>query len=55
VIDPVTYAYMGDEWVAIKAHTSVATDGTRYIKKGQVLGWEALLKIAVVQKAGQLP
>ena len=55
VIDPVTYAYMGDEWVAIKPHTSVATDGTRYIKKGQVLGWEALLKIAVVQKAGQLP
>jgi hypothetical protein len=54
VIDPATYAYMGDEWVAVKAHTSVATDGTRYIKKGQVLGWEALLHIAVVRHAGQI-
>ena len=41
-------------WVAVKAHTSVATDGTRYIKKGQVLGWEALLDIAVVRHAGQI-
>jgi hypothetical protein len=55
VINPVTYAFMGFEWVALKAHTDVATDGTRHIKKGQVLGWGALLKIAVVQKAGQLP
>jgi hypothetical protein len=55
VIDPATYACMGDETVAIKAHTAVATDGTRYIKKGQVLGWEALLRIAVVRRAGQIP
>ncbi|MGO8956003.1 MAG: CU044_5270 family protein [Streptosporangiaceae bacterium] len=55
VINPVTYAYMGFEWVALKAHTDVGTDGTRHIKKGQVLGWGALLKVAVVQKAGQLP
>jgi hypothetical protein len=55
VINPSTYSYMGDEWVAIKAHTSVATDGTRYIKKGQVLGWEALLASAIVKHAGQLP
>jgi hypothetical protein len=55
VINPVTYAYMGAEWLAIKAHTSVATDGTRYIHKGQVLGWSALLSTAVVQRAGQVP
>jgi hypothetical protein len=55
VINPSTYSYMGDEWVAVRAHTSVATDGTRYIKKGQVLGWEALLASALVRHAGQLP
>lgn len=55
VINPVTYAYMGFEWVALKAHTDVGTDGTRHIQKGQVLGWGALLKVAVVPKAGQLP
>jgi hypothetical protein len=55
VINPKTYAYMGDEYLAIKAHTSVALDGTWHIKKDQVLGWGALLRIAVVQRAGQLP
>jgi hypothetical protein len=55
VINPLTYSYMGDEWVATRAHTSVATDGTRFIKKGQVLGWEALLASAIVHRAGQLP
>jgi hypothetical protein len=55
VINPATYVYMGDEFVAVRAHASVALDGTRQIKKGQVLGWGALLRIAVVQRAGQLP
>jgi hypothetical protein len=55
VINPVTYSYMGDEWIAVRAHTSVATDGTRYIKKGQVLGWAALLASAIVKHAGQIP
>lgn len=55
VIDPLTYTYMGFEDVAIKDHWSTATDGTTYIKKGQVLGWEALLGYAVVQRPGQLP
>jgi hypothetical protein len=55
VINPATYAYMGDEFVAIKAHTSVALDGTWHIKKGHVLGWGAVIRIAVVQRAGQLP
>jgi hypothetical protein len=55
VINPLTYAYMGNETVATQAHTDVATDGTRYIKQGQVLGWQALLDSVVVQRPGQLP
>lgn len=55
VIDPATYRYMGYKDVAITNHTDHATDGTWYIKKGQVLGWEALLGSAVVQHPGQLP
>jgi hypothetical protein len=55
VINPVTYAFMGAKTVAIKAHTNVATDGSRYIKNGQVLGWTALLAEAIVRHVGQLP
>jgi hypothetical protein len=55
VINPRTYAYMGDKWVATRAHTETGTDEARYIQPGQVLGWTALLKIAVVQRAGQVP
>jgi hypothetical protein len=55
VINPSTYTYMGDEWVAVRSHQDVGTDGTRSISKGQVLGWEALLEEAIVSRAGQLP
>ncbi len=55
VINPTTYTFMGDKEVAVAAHKNVATDGTRYIKKGQVLGWEALLDSAVVSRVGQVP
>jgi hypothetical protein len=55
VINPETYTFMGVKTVAIKAHKSVATDGTRYIKKGQVLGWYALLELAIVRHPGQIP
>jgi hypothetical protein len=33
----------------------VGTDGTRYVKKGHVMGWGAVLGLAIVQKPGQLP
>jgi len=33
----------------------VITDGTRYIKKGQVLGWQALLESGIVRHPGQIP
>jgi hypothetical protein len=55
VINPLTYTYMGDKSVAIKAHDLAGTDGTRHVRKGHVLGWEALLKSAIVQHARQLP
>ncbi len=55
VIDQDTYTFMGAKTVAIKAHKSVTTDGTRYIKKGQVLGWQALLESGIVRHPGQIP
>jgi hypothetical protein len=55
VIDPVTYTFMGFEEVAVADHAMVGTDGTRYVKKGHVMGWGAVLGIAIVQKPGQLP
>ena len=54
-IDPVTYAFMGYKDVAVADHTTVGNDGTRYVKKGHVMGWGAVLGIAIVQKPGQLP
>jgi hypothetical protein len=50
VINPTTYAYMGGMSVAIKDYTLTGTDGTHYIKAGQVLGWDALLNLAIVDK-----
>ena len=55
VIDPDTYTYMGFKDVAIKDHAMVATDGTRHVKKGHVMGWAALLGSAIVEQPGQLP
>ena len=55
VIDPNTYTYMGFKDVAIKDHAMTATDGTRYIEAGHVMGWAALLGSAIVDKPGQLP
>jgi len=55
VINPRTYAYMGYQDVAIRAHTSVGTDMTSHFRKGQILGWQAMLQSGIVQQAGQLP
>jgi hypothetical protein len=55
VIDPLTYALMGYKDVAIKDHAMVGTDGTRYVKKGHVMGWAALLGSAIVAQPGRLP
>lgn len=55
VVNPLTYAFMGQETIAVQAHQIVGTDGTFNIRKGQVLGWIALLDIAIVHHVGQLP
>jgi hypothetical protein len=55
VVSPVTYAFMGEETVAVQGHQIVGTDGTFDIRKGQVLGWIALLDEAIVHRVGQLP
>lgn len=55
VIDPASYMYMGEKTVAIKDHQSQVNDGHRFIKNGQVLGWSALLTLAVVARPGQVP
>jgi hypothetical protein len=55
VINPRTYAYMGYVDVAVRAHTSTGLDGTAHFRRGQVLGWEAMLGSGIVQRPGQLP
>jgi hypothetical protein len=55
VINPRTYAYLGYVDVAVRAHTSRGLDGTAHFRRGQVLGWEALLGSGIVQRPGQLP
>jgi hypothetical protein len=53
VINPTTFEYMGDQYVATRSYSSVADDGTEHIHKGQILGWSALLRSAIVHRAGQ--
>jgi hypothetical protein len=55
VIDPDTYTYMGYKDVAIKDQAIVDSNETNTYSAGQVLGWDALLGSAIVDKPGQLP
>jgi hypothetical protein len=55
VINPTTYAYVGDKAVAIRSHTNVAADGIYHYHKGQLLDWTGLIQAGIVQHAGQLP
>jgi hypothetical protein len=55
MVDPVTYEYLGFRSIAIKNHVSKGLDRDLHSKKGQILGWGALLKTATVDKAGQRP
>ncbi len=55
VINPRTYAYMGYVDVAVRAHTSTGLDGTARFRRGQILGWEALLQSGIVSRPGQIP
>jgi hypothetical protein len=55
VINPRAFAFMGEMQVAVKARTSVASDGTTHLKKGQAFAWYAVLQASIVHQAGQLP
>jgi hypothetical protein len=55
VINPKTYAYMGYVDVAVRAHSSTGLDGTAHFRKGQILGWQAMLGSGIVARAGELP
>jgi hypothetical protein len=55
LISPTTYAYLGQQLTANRAYTSVASDGTQHYRKGQLLGWQAVLAAGIVQHAGQVP
>ncbi|HEY7143766.1 MAG TPA: CU044_5270 family protein [Streptosporangiaceae bacterium] len=62
VINPRTYAYMGDREVAYRAHdlpaavsNGVPSGPYTHIKKGQVTGETAVLSSGIVAHAGQLP
>src|SRR5262249_53620031 len=51
IIDPRTYTYMGVLVVATKTHTEYG----RYVPKGRIQAWNAVLGSAIVKKAGQVP
>jgi hypothetical protein len=62
VINPRTYAYMGDRYVAYRAHNlpSAINNGTPsgpyiHINKGQITAETAVLASGIVAHAGQLP
>ncbi|HTS96494.1 MAG TPA: hypothetical protein VMI33_07720 [Streptosporangiaceae bacterium] len=48
-------AYMGYMDVVVRAHTSAGLDGTAHFRRGQILGWEALLRSGIVSRPGQIP
>lgn len=53
MIDPKTYAYRGDRYEAVRAHTAVALDGQQRYRKGQILNEEAVVASGIVDHAGQ--
>jgi hypothetical protein len=62
VINPRTYAYLGDRYVAYRAHdlpaavnNGVPSGPYLHIRKGQVTGEEAVLQSGIVARAGQVP
>ncbi|MFG1967418.1 CU044_5270 family protein [Nonomuraea sp. NPDC049028] len=50
-IDPETYAYLGYRTVVIRDHKELFSA----VRKGQILGWDAQLKGAIVDEAGDRP
>ncbi|GAA4637611.1 hypothetical protein GCM10023196_092100 [Actinoallomurus vinaceus] len=55
LIDPKTYAYLGERDIAVKDHASTATDGRWTIKKGAILNLETHATPKIVDRPGQRP
>jgi hypothetical protein len=53
LIDAKTYRYLRERIIAIKDHTSTATDGTRTVKKGAVENLQVRIGYGIVDKPGQ--
>jgi hypothetical protein len=53
VIDPKTYAYLGQQQLAVKDHILTGVDGKLRIHKGRRLSWDAVLAWGIVDRPGQ--
>lgn len=53
LLDPATYAYLGERSVARKDHTARGLDGTMSVRKGDLLNLTVRLKAGIVDEAGQ--
>ena len=52
-INPATYAYTGQETLAIRDHTSTGLDGTLHIHQGELLADNAIVASAIVDHPGE--
>jgi hypothetical protein len=59
IVNPKTYAYMGDAWIAVHAYTQrcsgMCWPKVTHYRKGEIINWSAQLAQGIVQQAGQLP
>ncbi|WP_165503145.1 CU044_5270 family protein, partial [Actinomadura fibrosa] len=55
LLDPKTYAYLGERSVALKNHTSRGDDGTLSVRKGELQNLTVRLNAGIVDKPGQRP
>jgi hypothetical protein len=59
IVNPRTYAYMGNAWIAVRAYTQhcsgMCWPKITHYRKGQIINWSAQLAQGIVQRAGQLP
>ncbi len=56
IINPRTFGYMGNLWVAVRARTEYGTSpAVVHYHKGESLGSNAQLAAGIVRRAGQLP
>ena len=52
-INPATYAYAGQQTLAIRDHTSTGLDGTLHIHQGELLSDNAIMSSAIMDQPGE--